>query len=83
MSHPKITSQISNDNRNETKQPMAFNILFLPTLAPEVKSLQMFQMNSFIFLFIINRMGAYPVLTHKKLLLKVTLFEMERTPGMA
>jgi len=64
-------SNHSNDNRNEIKQPMAFNIVFLSNLTPEVKSLQtiwMLQMNSFIFLFI--RMGIYPVLTHKKLLFK-------------
>lgn len=50
---------------------MAFSIVFLSNLTPEVKSLQtiwMLQMNSFIFLFI--RMGIYPVLTHKKLSFK-------------
>lgn len=59
-------SNHSNDNRNEIKQPMALDIVFFPSIAPEVKSLQMIcmlQMNSFIFLFI--RLGIYPVLTHK------------------
>ena len=68
---PESPSNHSNDNRNEIKQPMAFNIVFLSNLTPEVKSLQtiwMLQMTSFIFLFI--RMGIYPVLTHKKLLFK-------------
>ena len=76
-------SNYSNDNRNEIKQPMAFNIAFLPNLAPEVKSLQiswMLQMNSFIFLFI--RVGIYPVLTHKKLLFKNHSLKWRGPPGM-